>query len=133
MPVTNDFGLGHRPCMVLASGDPVCTADLCRRFRRQGWDVYPTHGGPEARRLARMLDADLVILDADLPGESGFLTCAKLIRERTSGQVVLVCEDDSPHNRALAVFVGAVDLVRPRDCLPALLKSAGPPPMSAAG
>jgi DNA-binding response OmpR family regulator len=132
MPVTNETGLRHRPCLVLAHADPVCTADLCRRFRRQGWDVYPTHGGPEARRLARMLDADLVILEADLPDESGYLTCAKLIQERPGRTVVLVSEDPSSRNGERAVFVGAAGLVRPQDCLPAQYGGSGLPPLSAA-
>ncbi len=133
MPVPNDVSPFYRPCLVLAHGDPSSAADLCRRFRRAGWDVYQTHGGPEARRLVRMLDADLAILEANLTGESGFLTCAKLIRERTGARVVLVSEDVGPRSQALAGFVGAAELVRLRDCLPAQVKSSGLPPMSAAG
>ena len=111
MPVANDFGVHHRPCLVLAHTDAVYAADACRRFRRLGWDVYLTQGGPEARRLARMLEADLVVLDVDLHGESGFLTCAKLTRERPGGKVVLVCEDADPRIGQMAVFVGAAAVV----------------------
>ena len=47
------------PCLVLAGFDGA----VAREFRRRGWDVYPARTGPEARRLARMVQADLVVLN----------------------------------------------------------------------
>jgi DNA-binding response OmpR family regulator len=101
---------GYRPCLVLALADPPQATDAARRFRRLGWDVYPVKTGPEARRVARMVDADLVVLDTDLPAESGWLTCAKLVLERPRTRVVLY-GDVGERYRVFATFVGAHDLI----------------------
>jgi CheY-like chemotaxis protein len=93
------------PCLVLAGFDGA----VARAFRRRGWDVYPARTGPEARRLARMVQADLVVLDTNLPEESGWLTCEKLTGELPGIRVVLI--DQDPRRAALAEFVGAAAFV----------------------
>jgi DNA-binding response OmpR family regulator len=126
----NETNVVCSPCLVLAHPHPNAQAVLARGFRRLGWDVYLAHSGPEARRLARMLTADMVVLHVDLPEESGWLTCDKLIREQPSVSVILVGDDLSPRHRNLAEFVGASALVdRPEGMVPLveeLLNSAAP-------
>ncbi len=107
----NETNVVCSPCLILAHPYPESQAVLERGFRRMGWDVYLARSGPEARRLARMLSADMVVLHIDLPEESGWLTCDKLIREQPSVSVILVGDDLSPRNRDLADFVGASALV----------------------
>jgi DNA-binding response OmpR family regulator len=94
-----------------------------RSFRQDGWTVYTADSGPEARRLAGKLPRPLVVLEADLPDESGWLTCAKLLEERPGTQVILV-GPITPRNRAFAAFVGAARLVSPEDGVEALLDRA---------
>jgi DNA-binding response OmpR family regulator len=60
----------YRPSVLVAHADPVYATGAARAFGRLGWDAYTARTGPEARRLARMLGADLVVLGADLPDES---------------------------------------------------------------
>ena len=67
MNTAADEFAGYRPCLILAHADPAYSAQVLRTFRRQGWDVYAAHNGPEVRRLARMLQPHLVLLQADLP------------------------------------------------------------------
>ena len=100
----------YRPCLVLALNDDVERDAVAARYRRAGWDVYLAGGGAELRRLARLLEADLVLLSLTLDAESGWLTCAKLLREVPAARVML-CGDDTPRNRRLASFVGAAGLV----------------------
>ena len=118
------------PCLVLAHPYPDSQAMLALGFRRLGWDVYLAERGSEARRLARMLAADMVVLHVDLPEESGWLTCDKLIREQPAVSVILVGDDLSPRNRDLANFVGASAFVdRAEEMVPLveeLLDSAVP-------
>lgn len=123
----------HRPCVVLAHMDATYASETGRKLRRLGWDVYPAKGGPEARRLARMLDADLVVLGVDLGEESGWLTCAKLTRERPGGKVVLVGPQNDTRSHNMAAFVGASALVPCQESLAALVQQGMSPPMSAAG
>ncbi len=111
----------HRPCLILAHADPVYSAQVLRTFRRQGWDVYTAQSGPEVRRLARMLEPQLVVIQADLSEESGWLTCDKLTRESPSIQVVLVAADPTARHVAFAEFVGAAALADRRDGMAALL------------
>jgi DNA-binding response OmpR family regulator len=111
---------GYRPCMLLATGAFAPPPEVLMRLRRLGWDIYRANSGPEVRRLARMLEPDLVVLDTDLEGESGWLTCAKLKQERPAGEVVLTGED-SPRNRTLASFVGASGLLARHHNLASLL------------
>ena len=116
----------YRPCLILAVKGFACASETSLRLRRLGWDIYQACVGPEVRRLSRMLDPDVVVLDTDLEGESGWLTCAKLERERPGREVVLVSGEDSPCNRALAAFVGASVLVSRQHNLVSLLQTRRP-------
>src|SRR5262245_2622517 len=100
-----------RPCLIVGHGDEVHTAQISRAFRRLGWDVYPARTGPEARRLANMLQPDMVVLATDLDGESGWLTCEKITSEVPDARVFLVGDTTEPRNVEFAAFVGAVALV----------------------
>jgi DNA-binding response OmpR family regulator len=110
-----------RPCLILAHADAAYCAQITRTFRRHGWDVYPAQTGPQVRRLTRMLQPELVVMQADLPGESGWLTCDKLTGEFPAIKVVLVAADLTPHRADFADFVGADALVIRRDGAAALL------------
>lgn len=107
----NETNVEGSPCLILAHPHAAPQATLARGFRRLGWDVYLARSGPEARRLAHLLAADMVILHVDLPEESGWLTCDKLVREQPLTSVVLISDDLSPRNQELAGFVGARALV----------------------
>ncbi len=122
MPLMNEFDV-YRPCLIMVHGDDAYTAETCRRFRRQGWDVYEAADGPQARRLARMMEPELVVLEAERIEESGWLTCAKLTRERPGCKVILVSDDAGPSNHRMALFSGAAALARREDCLPAIVAS----------
>ena len=127
MNAADEEEAGYRPCLILAHADPVYAAQVVRAFRRHGWDVYPAKSGPQVRGLARILDPQLVLLQADLPGESGWLTCDKLIGEFPRCKVVLVAAGLTPTLASFAEFVGASELVDHRDCLAALLDQVREP------
>ena len=110
-----------RPCVLVAHADAGYAAVAARAFRRLGWDDYVAGTGPEVRRLARMLDAAVVVLDVDLAGESGWLTCDKLRRERPHTRVILVGRQPTPLEHRLAAFAGACGLVAQTDGVAALL------------
>ncbi len=99
-----------RPSLVLAHSDPVYAATVGRAFCQLGWDVYQAHTGPEARRLAFNVRAELVVLDVDLPDESGWLTCAKLTEELPGTRALLVYRHAEKADPEFARFVGAAGL-----------------------
>jgi len=121
------------PCLILAHADGVYEGLIARGFRRMGWDLYSARSGPEVRRLVRMLEADLVIMDADLPEESGWLTCDKLTREQPLVKVILVSDNLSARNQELAAFVGASALVRHGEGVAPLMEELIGPAVQAAG
>src|SRR5262245_24811869 len=102
---------GMRPCLIIAHGDASYTNLISRSFRRQGWDVYAARSGPEARRLALMLQADLLVMATELDQESGWLTCEKVTREIPQLKVILVGDTSEQQNCEFARFVGAVGFV----------------------
>jgi hypothetical protein len=80
-----------------------------------------------------MLGAELVVLDTQLAGESGWLTCAKLTRELPGIPAVLVDPTPDRRREALAAFVGAAALAAPQDGAGTLLRRAGCLLLPAAG
>ena len=96
-----------RPRLVLAYADAAQAARQGRSFRRRGWEVHQTASGVEARRLAADLNPSLVILDTQLPDESGWLVCAKLRLEQPQRKIVLVDPQLSPEKERLGEFIGA--------------------------
>ena len=123
----------NSPCLIVVHGDSACEAAIARGFRRLGWDVYVARSGPEVRRLVPLLEADVVLLDAELPQESGWLTCEKLTAENPLVKVVLITAEPGPLNQQFSAFVGASALVRRGDGLAPLIEElCGPPAVHAA-
>lgn len=110
-----------RPGLILAHSDPAYTALVGHAFLRQGWEVFIARDGVEARDLARLLAPAAVVLEGNLEGESGWLTCDKLMREQSNLNVFLVATEDTPMVRRLASFVGAAAVLRRRDGVQRLL------------
>jgi DNA-binding response OmpR family regulator len=133
MSAASEENVGYRPCLVLAHASPAYAAQAGRAFRRLGWDVYAARSGPEARRLARMLGAEAVVLDTALPGESGWLTCEKLTGELPHVRAVLVAPEVGDREERFAAFVGAGALLREADGPYALVREFSAASLPAAG
>ena len=103
--------LAFRPRLVVAYADSSHAALSARLFRRLGWEVHLASSGPDARHLASMLAPQVLVLDVDLPEESGWLTCAKLALEPEAPQVILVACSPSAKQYRYARLVGAMALV----------------------
>jgi DNA-binding response OmpR family regulator len=104
-----------RPCLVLAHTDPIYKAVTGRYLHQLGWDVRLADTGTDARRLARGPGPTVVVLEAALPGESGWLTCDKLLAERPGQKVILVSGEPTPEKQRFASFVGAAGLIARQD------------------
>ncbi len=115
----------QRPQIVIAHSDTAYVLSMARAFRRHGWGVALAAVGQEARRLAELLSASLVVLETDLPGESGGLTCAKLQVGNGSQPVVLVAGCEEERDTDFAEFAGACRIVTRDEGLDPLLEEAG--------
>jgi len=111
MLARDEFPHFFRPRLVLADHNSVQAALTCRQFRRLGWEVHLARNGSEARRLARRLAPQVIILDTDLRDESGWLTCAKLLQKNPDNKVVLLADRVTDSMGDFAQFVGAAALV----------------------
>ena len=85
-----DVGMKFRPRLVFGYVDSAHAAQCTRLLRRHGWEVHLVASAAEARRLADDLDPQAVVLDADLPDESGWLTCAKITADHPDQKVILL-------------------------------------------
>ncbi len=119
-PVSQPFHF--RPRMVVAYADSAHAALCARHFRRLGWEVHLASSGPDARRMAYGLTPEVVILDTQLPGESGWLTCAKLALATGAQKVVLVSPEVTAEELRLAEAAGAAALVCRDNDVPRLVE-----------
>src|SRR5262249_51827815 len=115
----------NRPHLVLAHPNAGYAGSICRYYRRMGWETHLARSAQEARVLARELAPAVVVLSTDLPDESGWLTCDKLLHERPGQKVVLVTARSTPANRHFAQFVGAAALVQEEAGMQALAQEIG--------
>jgi len=101
--------------LVVAYADSAHAALCARHFRRLGCEVHLAHSGPDACRLAQLLSPEVVIMDTQLPDESGWLTCAKMMLQNGAQKMVLVSANVTPEEMRHAETVGATALVCRRD------------------
>jgi DNA-binding response OmpR family regulator len=106
--------------MVVAYADSAHAALSARHFRRLGWEVHLASSGPDARNLVQALGPEVVLLDTELPDESGWLTCAKLMLGSGVPKVVLVSPEPTEEEQRLAEEVGAAVLVSRETGVPQL-------------
>ncbi len=123
--IAQNNNIGCRPRLVLGYADSNHAALCARQFRRQGWEVHQTRSGPEARRLAGCLEPALVMLDAELAGESGWLTAAKLLLERPRQKILLVGPERTSTLEQLTAFLGAAGFLTRAECATLLEEELG--------
>jgi len=97
----------NRPRLLLGYADSAHASQWARFFRRQGWEVHLIPSGVDARRLVLDSPPRVVILDTELPDESGWLTAAKILLDRPEQIVFLVGPERTEGNEHFASFIGA--------------------------
>ena len=103
--------VGFRPLLVLAYVDSAHAAHCGRYFRRLGWEVRLVASAAEARRLVSICNPRAVVLDTELPDESGWLACAKITQESPECRVYLLAPErdhDTTQNLASVNAAGVV-------------------------
>ncbi len=101
--------------MLLAYTDSAHAARCVRYFRRQGWEVHMVASGALVQRLANELLPEVVVLDADLPDESGWLSAAKIRLAPPDHRVILLVGDIDRHTSERAHSLGLAGVVRRAD------------------
>lgn len=94
---------------VLVVDDEVPIARLVRDYlAKDGFDVYVSHDGPGALRIAKELAPDVVILDLGLPGLDGFEVCRRL-RTFSDCYVIMLTARSNEVDKLIGLSVGADD------------------------
>jgi DNA-binding response OmpR family regulator len=84
------WSMNNRPCLVLGYVESEFASRWGRFFRRQGWEVHLAANAGEARRLTHSLAPTAVVLDVEMPDETGWLAAAKLTQESPDVKLLLV-------------------------------------------
>jgi DNA-binding response OmpR family regulator len=84
------WSMNDRPCLILGYVKSEFASRWGRFFRRQGWEVHLAADAGEARRLTHSLVPTAVVLDVEMPDETGWLAAAKLTQEWPDVKVLLV-------------------------------------------
>jgi two-component system response regulator MprA len=101
--------------ILVVDDDPKILSVLGRGLRFEGYDVQLAADGPEALRIARVEQLDLVVLDVMLPGMDGLEVCQRL-RRGTSVPILMLTARDAVPDRIAGLDSGADDyLIKPFD------------------
>jgi CheY-like chemotaxis protein len=115
MIVTNK-NESFRPLLILAYADSAHAANCSRYFRRLGWEVRLVATAAEVWRLLNILAPKAIVLDTELPDESGWLTCAKITHQNRNRRVVLLTPEitrEAQHDLASGKAVPLVSRRQP--------------------
>ena len=96
------------PQMVIGGGIHQLPPNVSRQLRLRGWQLHVASDAAAARRMARQLQPEVVVLPTASTGESAMLTCAKLRYELPETRLVVVGPQDDALAR-FARFAGAND------------------------
>lgn len=90
--------------------EPVILVDIRTYFCARGYEVICTKPAVTAEEIILSNALDCVILDVDLPGESGFVLCEK-IRTKTGLPIVFLSGYTEEESRIRGLSVGGDDYV----------------------
>ena len=96
--------------VLLVEDDPVLTRVLRDNLTFEGFDVTSVADGTHAQSLERELSPDLVLLDVNLPGKSGFELC-ELWRRQSQVPIILLTAMGQKGDKIRGLQLGADDYV----------------------
>ena len=101
---------GHPVRLLVVEDEAVSREKLAGYLVTEGFDVLTAEDGNAMRKLMRDYAVDLVLLDINLPGESG-LTLARDLRAKSDIGIILVTGRADEVDRIVGLEIGADDYV----------------------
>ena len=97
---------------ILVVDDEELMLKLAKKILVEYYEVVCAHSGEEALSFCEELEPDLIMVDIDLPGMSGF-ELAQHLNKRYEGQVPIVFmdEDEDGKSEGLGFDMGAEDFI----------------------
>ena len=101
------------PRIMVVDDNPANVELLVRMLGARGYQTQPVLGGVEALQWARHAPPDLVLLDIDMPGMSGFAVCQELKADTQLRDipVIFISALNEPSDKVRAFQLGGVDYV----------------------
>jgi len=102
-----------KPKILVVEGQPDVLTSMILLLDRAGFDVFGARTGTDGIHLAQKEEFDLVILDVNLPGQSGFEVCAWLKEDFRFSRtpVIFTSGNWTEENRRRALDLGATELI----------------------
>lgn len=99
--------------LLIVEDEVVTRQTLARLFQQEGYEVFDAADGKQMEHIMAQQPVDLIIMDVNLPGQSG-LELAESLREQNNIGLVFLTGRDSDEDRLLALELGADDyLIKP--------------------
>jgi len=109
--------------ILIVDDDPTVRVMLTRVLVGEGYQVWAAANGVAALAIAALAQVDLVLLDLNLPGQSGWDTFERLTAENPLLAVIIITARPNQLFTAMGAGVGAL-LEKPLDFLK-LLQTVG--------
>jgi len=93
----------------LVDDDELILGMLSRFLSREGYDVRPESGGVDVVQNIGAWRPDVVLLDINLPGQSGMEILQELKQNFSDMEVIMLTADDSAETAVKAMKIGALD------------------------
>src|SRR5262245_6957966 len=94
-----------RPRLLLVYSDSGYASQVGRYFRRLGWEVRMAPRSCDARKQVADFRPNYVVIDVDMPEESGWLTAAKMMMSPGAARVILQTASRYDHDGRFADFL----------------------------
>ena len=103
-----------RPTVLLIEDEATLVKNLVTFLTRAGYEVFAASSGEAGLALLNLHQPQVVLLDLDLPGISGFEVLARILPDKTDSRVVVITGTGS-EDTALATIKDGVDayLIKP--------------------
>lgn len=98
------------PAVLVVDDETALAAMVCTYLERAGYMTTTTDNGPEAVRIARASDPDVIVLDLGLPGLDGVEVCRQ-VRTFSDCYVLMLTARTEETDRLIGLSVGADDYV----------------------
>ncbi|MFM8441732.1 MAG: diguanylate cyclase [Methylococcus sp.] len=100
----------HSPKLLIVDDDPLAIQSLNNVVNLFGEIRFATSGEMALTCMAED-PADLILLDANMPGMDGYATCRLLKQDYPEAVVIFVTASSDPHSEIQALEAGAVDFI----------------------
>ncbi len=117
-----DF-IPNRSRILLVEDDELLLEVMAEALKRAGHSFTTARTGDEAVEQAYRLRPEIVLLDIDLPGQSGYLVAAKLKVTNPSPKVIFVTALPRGQSDRVAAFLGVDGILHKPFTMQKLLSS----------